>query len=319
MAQKVCPASQKFVARRTSPSCWAGSVSDQFMVGRVPSGGYVTCIVLACVTKELRAASREPPPPHLKRAPNAHPDVLSTNVHFMASTLPGPFTCRVDIIRSGKTTSTVQASIFQKDKETIRCLCTCGNLQAAEASGPNLQINTSLPELPPLQSCVRLDAGDNTPQSIRSRVILSVPEAAARQYKNCRAVDSATGLFDAEMLRTRTDAVSKRMSSEYAGYCHFADKSSASLSDAPLFLDASVPPILGAYVTGWVPSINWSVQFRAHPAPGPLRFHFQTSAVVGGFLEEDGALWDSRGTLVALSRQLAMVGVSQTNKHQSKI
>lgn len=294
------------------------------MVGRVPSGGYVTWIMLTCVTKELRAASRGPPLPHMKRAPNAHPDVLSANIHFMASTLPGPFTCRVNIIRSGKTTSTVQASLFQSDKETMRCLCTCGDLSAAAASGPNFQINagrnsSSIPKLPPYESCVRLDAGDNTPQSIRSRVILNVPEAAARQYKNCRAVNPRTGLFDADMLESREEAVKEKRSAEYSGYCHFADGSPVRLSDAPLFLDASVPPILGAYVTGWVPSVNWTVQFRSHPARGHLRFRFNTSSVVGGFLEEDGALWDCEGKLVALSRQLAMVGISQSAKNRSKI
>ena len=314
----------QFDIKRISPSHWRGNVSDQFMVGRVPSGGYVTWIVLACVTGELRAASQEPPLAHMKRAPNAHPDVLSANIHFMASTLPGPFRCRINIIRSGKTTSTVQASLFQRDKETIHCLCTCGDLRAAIASGPNLQINikggrASVPSLPPFESCVRLDAGDNTPQSIRSRVILRVSEAAARQYKNCRAVDSRTGLFNEEMLQSRVAAVNENLSAEYSGYCQFANGAPARLSDAPLFLDASVPPILGAYVTGWVPSVNWTVQFKTHPAPGRLRFRFTTSSVVGGFLEEDGALWDSEGKLVALSRQLAMVGVSQATKHQSKI
>ena len=86
-----------------------------------------------------------------------------------------------------------------------------------------------------------------------------------------------------------------------------------SIPAAPMLLDASVPPVLGAIVSGWVPTLNWRIDFKAHPSAGsgPLRFRFRTRRVTGGFLEEDGELWDGNGNLVALSRQLAMVGVSQ--------
>jgi hypothetical protein len=87
-----------------------------------------------------------------------------------------------------------------------------------------------------------------------------------------------------------------------------------------------VPPVLGALVSGWVPTINWTLQFKHRPQqhaaqPQPqhppaiagvqsvakgalpsasLRFKFTTTTVIGGFLEEDGELWDGEGRLVAL-------------------
>jgi acyl-CoA thioesterase len=36
------------------------------------------------------------------------------------------------------------------------------------------------------------------------------------------------------------------------------------------------------------------------------RVHFATKVVQGGLLEEDGEIWDESGTLVALSRQMAV-------------
>ena len=303
---------------RIKPGHWFGVVSDQYMVGKVPSGGYLTKLALDCVVGELNHASKEPPLPNQKRAPNPHPDVLTTNVHFMNSTLPGHFTCTVDILKSGKTTSSIQASVYQNDKETMRLLCTCGDLNAAESKGPNIKPTISgdhskPPLLPPYKDCIRVDAGDNMSNSVRSRVILMVPPNTANQYDSCRATNK-DGSFDEEILLKRNSIVTTNNSADYSGYTHMSDGSEPTLLASSIYLDASIPPILGAYVTGWVPTINWTVQHFKHPKPGLLRFRFKTSRVVGGFLEEDGELWDVDNNLVAVSRQLALVGVSQKSK-----
>jgi len=304
---------------RTSPGNWTGIVSDQYMVGKVPSGGYLTALATKCVVGELFEASQDPlPKGSKKRLPNSsHTDVLSVNVHFMASTMPGDFTCIVEILKSGRSISTVQASLFQNSKETIRVLCTCGDLIAAEKKGPNLkslsiECGGTPPDLPPMNQCMRMDAGDNTPSSVRSRVLCLVPQASAVRYYGSRATNS-DGSFDEDALRQRESAVLNPLA-DYSGYMMFADGTEPSLDASPVYLDAGIPPILGAYVTGWVPSINWTVQTMKHPAAGPLKFRFRTRRVVGGFLEEDGELWDSAGDLIAVSRQLALVGVSQASK-----
>ena len=58
---------------------------------------------------------------------------------------------------------------------------------------------------------------------------------------------------------------------------------------------------------GWVPTIELTVHLRARPAPGWILGQFTTQDMQDGRLIEDGALWDSRGTLVAQSRQLALL------------
>jgi hypothetical protein len=43
------------------------------------------------------------------------------------------------------------------------------------------------------------------------------------------------------------------------------------------------------------------------PAPGPLRCRFFSRFLADGMFDESGEIWDSTGTLVAHSRQLALV------------
>ena len=312
---------------REAPGTWSTHVSDQYMVGKVPSGGYVASLVLNCVVEELQHAATEPPLPRLKFAPSAtHTDVFSANIHYMSSTLPGPATCHVEIIKTGKTTTSCEASMYQQNKETMRCLVTCGNLLLARTKGPNLSklsVEDAPPALPPLDECIRVDAGDNTPASVRSRVHCFVPSQTAAQYKGSRATKE-DGSFDEETLLHRKQAIQTTHGADYSGYMMYAKEemghptAAPTLKDAPIFLDAGVPPILGAYVTGWVPTLNLTFQFINHPASnnhGVFRFRFKTSRVSGGFLVEDGELWDMNDdNLIAVSRQRAMVGVSQVSK-----
>jgi hypothetical protein len=48
------------------------------------------------------------------------------------------------------------------------------------------------------------------------------------------------------------------------------------------------------------------VHVRGVPVEGPIICQFTSSLTQGGFWEEDGVMWDSAGTVVAMSRQLAL-------------
>jgi acyl-CoA thioesterase len=54
-------------------------------------------------------------------------------------------------------------------------------------------------------------------------------------------------------------------------------------------------------------TIQLTVHLRAHPAPGWLACRATTRFVSHGYHEEDFEVWDSAGTLVAQSRQLALI------------
>ena len=73
-------------------------------------------------------------------------------------------------------------------------------------------------------------------------------------------------------------------------------------------LDAFPPTIFNAHLpVAWTPTVELTAHVRARPAPGWLRCRFTTRFITGGFLEEDGEIWDTEDRLVAQSRQLALV------------
>ena len=56
------------------------------------------------------------------------------------------------------------------------------------------------------------------------------------------------------------------------------------------------------------PTIDLTVHIRAPlPVTGPLLARFTSRLASDGFFEEDGELWAPDGTLVAQSRQLALL------------
>ena len=75
-----------------------------------------------------------------------------------------------------------------------------------------------------------------------------------------------------------------------------------------LVVDAFPPTAFNARLpVAWTPTVELTAHVRGRPAPGWLRCAFTTRFVTGGFLEEDGEVWDDSGRLVAQSRQLALV------------
>ena len=96
---------------------------------------------------------------------------------------------------------------------------------------------------------------------------------------------------------------SGRPASEF--WMRFADGRETDLLSLPLLVDSTAPSVLelGAGST----TIQLTVHLRAHPAPGWLACRATTRFVSNGYHEEDFEVWDSAGTLVAQSRQLALI------------
>jgi len=259
------------------PGRFAGLISARWNVGQVPNGGYVMAIALRALGASFAAPARDP---------------LSATAHFLRPAAPGPVEITVERIKEGKTVVTAEARLVQSGREVTRVLASLGRLDAAE--GPRF-IDAQPPPMPPPEQSLPRPAG--------------MPDIElARRFE--QRFDPATvgwATATATAAAARQDAAPAPARAEIRAYQRFVDGRPPDLLSLPLFADSLPPPVFAVLTPGWVPTVELTVHFRARPAPGWLRSQFRTRFVFGGFLEEDGELWDESGQLVAQSRQLAMV------------
>ncbi|MBA2809157.1 thioesterase family protein [Streptomyces sp. KM273126] len=218
-----------------------------------------------------------------------HSDPFTISAHYLTASRPGPAVIRTDVIRTGRTLSTGQASLFQHDEnghevERIRVLASYGDLDSLP---DDVRTTAQPPVFPPMEDCFGPQDGP-TPVSgssaITERLMLKL---------------------DPSTLGWALGAPSGK--GEMRAWFGLADGRDADPLALLLAVDALPPTAFELGISGWVPTVELTVHVRSRPAPGPLRVSITTRNLAGGFLEEDAEVWDSADRLVAQSRQLARV------------
>lgn len=206
----------------------------------------------------------------------AHKDPLTVTGHYLRPAQPGPAELVVTPIKQGGTFDNAQVSLLQGGTERCRFIGAYGTL--AQISGPSWR-DAEPPTMPPPAQC----------QPLPTNVTLNA------RYES---------LFDPASLGWLRGE--KGGEAEFRVWIRHGDGRPADALSILLFADALPPPVFNRVgPSGWVPTVELTVHLRAIPAPGYVQCRFRTRFVTNGLLEADGELWDSRGELVALSRQLA--------------
>ncbi|MFJ4694608.1 thioesterase family protein [Streptomyces sp. NPDC088766] len=220
-----------------------------------------------------------------------HGDPFTVTAHYLSASRPGPAVVRTETVRAGRTLSTGQASLFQYDGEgreveRIRVLASYGDLGALP---DDVRTSAEPPAFPPIGQCFGPEDGpapapDADQQPIAERLMLKLDPSTVGW-----ALGQPSG------------------KGEMRAWFGLADGRDADPLSLLLAVDALPPTAFDLGIAGWVPTIELTVHIRCRPAPGPVRVSLTTRNLAGGFLEEDGEVWDSEGRLVAQSRQLARV------------
>ncbi|UYQ64549.1 thioesterase family protein [Streptomyces peucetius] len=216
-----------------------------------------------------------------------HPDPFSVSAHYLTASQSGPAVIRTETIRTGRTLSTGQASLFQyaedgTEVERIRVLATYGDLDSLP---DDVRTTAKPPAIPPIEHCLGPADGP-----------APIPGSSAITERLDIKLDPAT-------VGWAVGAPSGK--GEMRGWFGLADGRDADPLSLLLTVDALPPTSFELGLTGWTPTVELTTHIRCRPAPGPLRVSITTRNLAGGFLEEDADVWDSADRLVAQSRQLA--------------
>lgn len=207
------------------------------------------------------------------------PDPVTVTAHYLAPVGEGPVTIHAEVIRSGKRFATVSAVLHAGGRPALALLGTFGTLEGY--AGPE-RVDAAPPALPPPEECLPVLPTDTFPPPFMGRVDLRLHPG---EYA-----------FGREVGPPRV-----------SGWFRFPDGEPLDTLGLLVAVDAFPPTIFRSGLPiAWVPTVELTAHVRARPCAGWLRCTFGTRFITGGFLEEDGEVWDDCG-LVALSRQLALV------------
>ena len=206
---------------------------------------------------------------------------LTVTAHYLRPAPTGECQIDVSIVRSGRRLATATATLSIAGKPTLQLLGTFGDQMPG---GPSRQMEAPI-DLPDWDDCA-------SPPSPTDG-----PKPALMEQIDVRMRPGDEGF--------RRGEPSGR--AEMTGWFALADAEHVDVIGLLLVADAFPPPVFNAGLpVAWAPTVELTVHIRGVPMPGPLRCAFRSRFIHDGLLDAEGEVWDSTGTLVCQSRQLAL-------------
>jgi acyl-CoA thioesterase len=253
--------------RPAGDGVYAGEVCPDWWTPRGPLGGYVMALMLRALEQAVDDPARQP---------------RSCTMHFLRPPRAGPIVARARIERAGRTLTSVSGRLEQEGKLMGLAL----GAFSTPWESPVLD-ETRMPEVTP--------AGERTASERRGVPHSIPPPFIGRMVFQHR--------FGPELFSLADRA-------EVGGWLGLREQRPVDAAAVTVLADAWFPaPWPRLRELAGAPTIDLTIHFRA-PLPiadSLLLGRFRTHLVRDGFFEEDGELWAPDGTLVAQSRQLALL------------
>ncbi|WP_245646279.1 thioesterase family protein [Nocardiopsis trehalosi] len=250
---------------------YTADLDPGYLIGSAMNGGYLMAVL-------QRAALAESP----------HPHAVSSSFHFLRPGTAGPARVHTEVLKTGRTVATVRATAHQDAGPVVTGTIATARLDAGAAPA----YEAPAPGIAPMAECRVYDprAGAGAPDGFVHRV---------RQHYTPDTWDRLRG-------RAADPAP------ELLGHVELSPDDGGPCADPALFLPLAVdalPPVISVFDSWrWAPTVELTWHMRAVPVPGPLTFHARAGLVSDNWFDETVDLWDTKGRLVAQSRQLARAG-----------
>jgi acyl-CoA thioesterase len=249
---------------------FGADVASDWRAGRGPHGGYLAAMLLRALIESVPDPAREP---------------RSLTIHYARPPEPGPVRITTTLEREGRSLSTLSARMHQGE-ELVALVLSAFSVPWAGPEISEVQMPRVAPADPSREGLKLMEHGPEF-----ARHIVLQPRIDGRPL---------TGEERPMLIR---------------GWMGMVEPRPVDALSLAFFSDALIPaPYMRMREWSAVPTIDLTVHFRgrmraaADADPHELCLAQTTSELVhDGFFVEDGLIWAADGTLLAHSRQLAIV------------
>jgi hypothetical protein len=220
-----------------------------------------------------------------------HPHPLTVSAVFVSAPDPGPARLSVELLRRGRSVSSLRARLTQDDAVRVEVLMTAGILRPA---GDALwTAPTGAPELPPVEDCPRAPA-----------LRLDGVRIGHLAHVDLRLDPATTGWAVGRPGHVAEMRGWLRPDPE-------TDPGSIGPDGVPdprwlLIAGDALPPLTFNFgMLGWVPTVSLDMHLRTLPSGGWLKAVQRAQLIADNWLDETCDLYDEAGRLVGSARQFA--------------
>jgi acyl-CoA thioesterase len=250
---------------------FAAEVAPDWRAGRGPHGGYLAAMLLRALIESVADQSRAP---------------RSLTIHYARAPEPGPVRITTTLERDGRSLSTSSARMHQGESLIALVLAAF----SVPWGGPEISTMQMPAVEPPDPSREGIKLIEHGGPEFARHIVLQ-PRMQGRPF---------SGPEQPMMIR---------------GWIGLAEPRPIDALSLAFFSDALIPaPYMRMTEMAAVPTVDLTVHFRARMTPVPQAdprelclAQTTTELVHDGFFVEDGMIWATDGTLLAHSRQMAIV------------